>query len=66
MLQSVFSERQREVYRPTGFMAAQTSAKDICEGMNVEAIYSTTTKRLRSTKWHFSCESFDEPLSDAL
>lgn len=34
---------------------------DICEGMAV-----LQQKRLRSTKRHFSYESFDEPLSDAL
>ena len=66
MLQSVFSERQRGLrnYRATGFMTARTSAKDIFEGMNVAAFLQQ--KRLRSTKRHFSYESFDGPLSDAL
>lgn len=31
------TERGLSNYRATGFMTAQTSAKDICEGMNVEA-----------------------------
>ena len=58
------TERGLSSYRATGFMTAQTSAKDICEGMNVEAVLQQ--KRLRSTKRQFSYESFDEPLSDAL
>lgn len=32
------TERGLSNYRATGFMTAQTSAKDICEGMNVEAV----------------------------
>jgi hypothetical protein len=60
MLQSVFSERQRRLsnYRATCYITAQTSAKDIYEGMNVEA--NVQQKGLRSTKQHFSYESFDE------
>ena len=58
------TERDLSNYRATGFKSAQTSAKDICEGMNVEAVLQQ--KRLRSTKQHFSYESFDEPFSDAL
>ena len=45
-------------------MAAQTSAKAMCEEMNVDAVL--VKKRLKSTKRHFSYESPDEPLRDAL
>ncbi|XP_025760119.1 zinc finger MYM-type protein 1-like [Oreochromis niloticus] len=58
------TERVLHNYRATGFSAAQMSAKDMCEDMNIEAVLQQ--KRLRSTKRHFSYESFDEPLSDAL
>ncbi len=51
-------------YRASGFVTAQMVAKDICEEINVEAVLKQ--KRLRSTKRHFSYESHDEPLSDAL
>ncbi len=51
-------------YRASGFVTAQMAAKDICEEINVEAVLKQ--KRLRSTKRHFSYESHDEPLSDAL
>ncbi len=40
------------------------AAKDICEEINVEAVWKQ--KRLRSTQRHFSYESHDEPFSDAL
>ena len=45
-------------------MAAQTSAKAMCEEMNVDAVL--VQKRLKFTKRHFSYESPDEPLRDAL
>ncbi|XP_076055144.1 uncharacterized protein LOC143033535 [Oratosquilla oratoria] len=51
-------------YRDTGFADAQTSAKDVCEAMNVEA--ALKQKRLRTTKRQFSYEAFDEPITDAL
>ncbi|XP_076037228.1 zinc finger MYM-type protein 1-like [Oratosquilla oratoria] len=51
-------------YRDTGFADAQTSAKDVCEEMNVEA--ALKQKRLRTTKRQFSYEAFDEPITDAL
>ncbi|XP_071060272.1 zinc finger MYM-type protein 1-like isoform X2 [Pseudochaenichthys georgianus] len=58
------TEKALESYRATGFVAAQTSAKDMCEDMNVDAVL--VQKRLKSTKRHFSYESPDEPLRDAL
>ncbi|XP_023696748.2 52 kDa repressor of the inhibitor of the protein kinase-like isoform X1 [Paramormyrops kingsleyae] len=51
-------------YRATGFVAAQSSAKDMCEEMNVEEVL--TLKRLRSTDRLSSYESPDEPEHDAL
>lgn len=39
-------------YRKTGFCDAQTSAKEICERMNTEAVLKE--KRLHSTKRHFA------------
>ncbi|XP_064083837.1 uncharacterized protein LOC135199610 [Macrobrachium nipponense] len=51
-------------YRDTGFADAQTSAKEICEEMNVEA--ALKQKRLRTTKRQFSYEAPDEPITDAL
>ncbi|KAG0715476.1 hypothetical protein GWK47_011851 [Chionoecetes opilio] len=51
-------------YRDTGFSAAQASAKDICDEMNVEAVLKE--KRLRSTRKHFAYEAPDEPIRDAL
>ena len=53
-----------KVYRASGFVPEQMAAKDICEEINVEAVLKQ--KRLRSTKCHFSYESHDEPISDAL
>ena len=50
--------------RPTGFVTAQMSAKDIFDEINVEAVLQQ--KRLRTTKHHFSYGTSDEPLSDAL
>ena len=52
------TERGFSNYRATGFMTAQTSSKDICEGMNVEAVLQEN--RLRSTMQHFSFKSFFE------
>lgn len=51
-------------YRDTGFAAAQASAKDIFEDMNVEPMLKE--KWLRSTKRHFAYEAPDEPFSDAM
>ena len=58
------TERGLQSYRASGFVTAQMAAKDLCEDMNVEAVLKQ--KRLRSTKRHFSFESHDEPISDAL
>ena len=58
------TERGLQSYRASGFVTAQMAAKDLCEVMNVEAVLKQ--KRLRSTKRHFSFESHDEPISDAL
>ncbi|XP_056466856.1 uncharacterized protein LOC130405715 [Gadus chalcogrammus] len=43
---------------------AQTTARSICEEMNVEAVLKD--KRLRTSKRHFSYEAPDEPVADAL
>lgn len=51
-------------YRDTGFADAQTSAREMCEEMNVEA--ALKQKRLRTTKRQFSYEAPDEPITDAL
>lgn len=51
-------------YRDTGFSDAQTTARSICEEMNVEAVLKD--KRLRTSKKHFSYEAPDEPVADAL
>ena len=58
------TERELRDYLATGFLSAQTLAKEICESMNVEAVLQQ--KRMRSTKRHFSYGSSDESLSDAL
>ena len=58
------TERSLNDYRASGFVTAQMAAKDMCEDMNVEAVLKQ--KRLRSTKRHFSYETHDEPLTDAL
>lgn len=42
------AEGSLAVYRDTGFAAAQTSAKDMCDEMNVVA--PLKEKRLRTTK----------------
>ncbi|XP_042212755.1 uncharacterized protein LOC121859856 [Homarus americanus] len=51
-------------YRNTGFAEALTIAKEICEAMNVDTVLKQ--KRLRTKKCHFSYESADEHVSDAL
>jgi len=51
-------------YRSTGFADAQSSAKELCEEMNVVA--ALQQKRLRVTKRQFSYEAPDEELGDAL
>ncbi|KAK0150731.1 repressor of the inhibitor of the protein kinase [Merluccius polli] len=51
-------------YRDTGFSEAQTTARSICDYMNVEAFLKE--KRLRNSKRHFSYEAPDEPVTDAL
>ncbi len=51
-------------YRKTGFASAQTTAREFCEEMNVEAVLKQ--KRLRKTKHHFSYESPDEPFNDTM
>ena len=57
-------QRSLTDYRVTCFAAAQATAKDICDAMNVEA--TLRQKRLRSTKKHFAYEAHDEPFMDAL
>lgn len=51
-------------YRASGFAAAQATAKDLCEKMNLEAVLKQ--KRLRNTRKQFSYEAADKPLTDAL
>ena len=58
------TERGLLNYRESGFVTAQMAAKDLCAEMNVEGVLKQ--KRLRSTKRHFSYESHDEPITDAL
>uniref|UniRef100_A0A8C8DNF5 Zinc finger MYM-type protein 1-like n=1 Tax=Oryzias sinensis TaxID=183150 RepID=A0A8C8DNF5_9TELE len=58
------TETALRTYRATGFVAAETSAKVMCEEMNVKA--ALQKKRLRSTKHHFTYESSDKRLRDAL
>nr|XP_055051180.1 zinc finger MYM-type protein 1-like [Misgurnus anguillicaudatus] len=58
------AESSLREYRKSGFSDAQTTAKDLCEQMNLEPVLKE--KRLRSTKKHFSYEASDEPISDAL
>lgn len=53
-----------KTYRPTGFVDAQTTAKELCENMNVEAVLKE--KRLRSTKKHFTYEAADEVVITAM
>lgn len=51
-------------YRSTGFTSAQTTAQEMCDEMNVEAVLKQ--KRLRTTKRQFGYETPDEPIGDAL
>lgn len=51
-------------YRSTGFAAAQVTARQMCEEMNVEA--ELKQKRLRTTKTQFGYESPDELMQDAV
>ncbi|KAF7655963.1 hypothetical protein LDENG_00047990 [Lucifuga dentata] len=51
-------------YRRSGFAAAQATAQEICEEMNVEAVLKE--KRIRNTKKHFAYESPDESFTDAM
>lgn len=51
-------------YRETGFCEALTTAKSICEEMNVKAVQKE--KRLRNCKRHFSYEAPYELVTDAL
>ncbi|XP_042216871.1 uncharacterized protein LOC121862621 [Homarus americanus] len=51
-------------YRNTGFADALTTAKEICEAMNVDTVLKQ--KRLKTKKCHFSYKCADEPVSDAL
>ncbi|KAL0147911.1 hypothetical protein M9458_056788, partial [Cirrhinus mrigala] len=51
-------------YRQSGFVDAQSTAKELCEALNIEP--ELKEKRLRSTKRHFAYEAADEPISDAL
>ncbi|XP_034089177.1 uncharacterized protein LOC117557448 [Gymnodraco acuticeps] len=53
-----------EAYRQSGFTDAQSTAKEICEILNIEP--ELKVKRLRSTKRQFGYETADEPFSDAL
>ncbi|KAI2647674.1 Zinc finger MYM-type protein 1 [Labeo rohita] len=51
-------------FRQSGFVDAQSTAKELCEALNIEP--ELKEKRLRSTKRHFAYEAADEPISDAL
>lgn len=46
-------------YRQTGFADAQSTAKELCEALNIEP--ELRKKRLRSTKRQFVNEAADEP-----
>lgn len=52
------------VYRQSGFADAQSTAKEVCETLNIEP--ELREKRLRSTKRQFAYEAADEPMNDAL
>ncbi|KAJ8369598.1 hypothetical protein SKAU_G00096260 [Synaphobranchus kaupii] len=47
--------------RTTGFAATQSTAKDVCEEMNVEAVLQQKRRRR-----HFAYEAPDEPMFDPL
>lgn len=51
-------------YRQSGFDEAVSTAKELCEALNIET--ELKEKRLRSTKRHFAYEAADGPLNDAL
>lgn len=51
-------------YRQTGFADAQSTAKELCEALNIEP--ELKEKRLRSTKGQFAYEAPDEPMNDAM
>lgn len=51
-------------YRQSGFDEAVSTAKELCEALNIEP--ELKEKRLRSTKRQFAYEAVDEPLNDAL
>ncbi|XDV34378.1 hypothetical protein PO909_004542 [Leuciscus waleckii] len=51
-------------YRHSGFAEAVSTAKELCEAMNIEP--ELKEKRLRNTKRQFAYETADEPFSDAL
>lgn len=51
-------------YRQTGFADAQSTAKELCEALNIEP--ELKEKRLRSTKRQFAYEAPDEPMNDAM
>lgn len=51
-------------YRNTGFSDAQTTAKKMCDEMNVEA--ELKQKQFRTTERHFGYESPDKFIQDAL
>ncbi|KAG1925876.1 zinc finger MYM-type protein [Pimephales promelas] len=51
-------------YRQSGFDEAVSTAKELCEALNIET--ELKEKRVRSTKRHFAYEAADEPLNDAL
>ncbi len=60
---SLISNAKASLIAYTGFSEAQTTAKSICNKMNVEA--DLKVKRLRNSKRHFSYEA-SEPVTDAL
>ena len=51
-------------YRHSGFAEAVSTAKDLCEAMNIEP--ELKEKRLRNTKRQFAYEAADKAFSDAL
>jgi len=51
-------------YMASGFAAAQATAKELCEEINLEAVLKQ--RILLNTTKQFSYEAPDEPLTDAL
>ncbi|KAK0145338.1 hypothetical protein N1851_015758 [Merluccius polli] len=51
-------------YRQAGFADAQSTAKELCEALNIEP--ELREKRLMSTKRQFAYEAADEPMNDAM